>query len=148
MNKLKLTLLLLVGGVLVAAAGAAGAWWMLKPGKAPDAKAVKIDTHEYKYVTLDKVIVMLRTQSGEPMSHYLAVDLVFKTPEKSEKITKEHLPLLRSVAVNALSEYTLERAGQMSVQDFTKEINRAFSKSYEHSEKPFSEALIGKLIIE
>ena len=44
-----------------------------------------MDKQEYKYVTLDKVIVMLRNQAGEPMSHYLAVDLVFKTAVEKEK---------------------------------------------------------------
>lgn len=148
MSRLKLVVIFILAAVLLAAAGAAGAWWFLRPHETPAAKAVEVDTREYKYVTLDKVIVMLRGKSGEPMSHYLAVDLVFKTPEKSEKLIKEHLPLLRSVAVNALSEYTLERAAQMSVKELTREVNKAFAQSYAHGEKPFAEALISKLIIE
>lgn len=148
MKRLKFILVFCVAGLLLAGGGAAGAWWLLRSQDKSAPKAVEVDTREYKYVTLDKVIVMLRTRSGEPMSHYLAVDLVFKTPAKSEKHVKEHLPLLRSVAVNALSEYTLDRAGQMTVQEFTIEVNKAFARSYAHGEKPFTEALISKLIIE
>jgi flagellar FliL protein len=69
-----------------------------------------VDPIEYKYITLDKVIVMLRNGEGETGSHYLAVDLVFKTPPKTEKLTKEHLPLLRSVAVRSLSNQTRAQA--------------------------------------
>lgn len=149
MTRVKLILIAVLAAVLLLAAGGAAAWWMLR---APDAakKKVTIDTREYKYVSLDKVIVMLRGKAGEPMSHYLAVDLVFKTPVKSEKTTKEHLPMLRSVAVKVLSAYTLERAGQMTVDELATDINRAFTESYaaDHAEKPFAEAMVGKLIIE
>ncbi len=148
MSKTKLIVTLLLVAVVMLGAGGAGAWWLMRP-KDP-AKEVEVDTQEYRYVSLDKVIVMLRGKAGEPMSHYLAVDLVIKTPLKTEKTTKEHLPLLRSVAVKALSAYTLDRAAQMSVEEFAAEVNRAFSESYsaERAEKPFAEAMIGKLIIE
>lgn len=147
MSKLKLILIGLLAAVLLLVAGGATAWWLLRPR---DAAQEEVDTREYRYVSLDKVIVMLRGKTGEPMSHYLAVDLVFKTLVETEKTTKEHLPLLRSVAVKALSAYTLDRAGQMTVDEFATDINRAFSESYasERAEKPFVEAMIGKLIIE
>ncbi|MFA9440766.1 flagellar basal body-associated FliL family protein [Uliginosibacterium sp. sgz301328] len=148
----KLIVLVLCIGLAMAAAGAGGAWWLLRP-KAPEtktAKPVEMDHTEYKYINLEKVIVMLRGKEGEPMSHYLAVDLVFKTALKNEKMTREHLPLLRAVAVKALSGYTMDKAGQMTVEQFAQDINRAFSASYaaERTTKPFTEAMIGKLIIE
>ncbi|HSD40200.1 MAG TPA: flagellar basal body protein [Rhodocyclaceae bacterium] len=153
MSKLKLILVGVLISLLLLAAGGGAAWWFLRPRDAKQEQEqakVEIDKHEYKYVSLEKVIVMLRGKAGEPMSHYLAVDLVFKTPVEHEKITKEHLPLLRSLAVKALSTYPLERASLMTVEEFATDINRAFSQSYaaEHAEKPFAEAMIGKLIIE
>ncbi|KAF7599964.1 MAG: flagellar basal body protein [Candidatus Dactylopiibacterium carminicum] len=155
MNKLKLILLFLIAGVLLAGAGAGGAWWLLRArapavaGETP-APAVEKDKRNYKYVSLDKVIVMLRSDSGAPMSHYLAMDLVFKAEEKAEKHTKEHLPLLRSIAVKALSAYTLEEALNKSIDDLTVDVNRAFTEGYarDNAEQPFVEALISKLIIE
>ena len=153
MSKLKLVLAFVLVGLLTAVAGGGAAWWLFnKRAAAPQesAAAVQADTQEYKYISLEKVIVMLRGRDGEPMSHYLAVDLVFKTPLKQERVTKEHLPLLRSVVVKALSAYTIEKAGQMTVEQFADDINKAFTRSYVegHGEKPFSEAMIGKLIIE
>ena len=151
MSKLKLVLAFALVGLLFAGVGGGAAWWFIKrPASAPKADAPEIDTQEYRYLSLDKVIVMLRTAEGEPMSHYLAVDLVFKTPLKSERVAKEQMPLLRSIVVRALSAYTLDKASQMSVEQFAGDINRAFAKSYaeNHGEKPFTEAMIGKLIIE
>lgn len=158
--KSKNTLLLLVLAlvlILVAALAGGGVWWWqqrqaaahaAQPAQA--ASAPKADGQAYKYVTLDKVIVMLRGTEGQPVSHYLAVDLVFKTRVDQEKTVKEHLPLLRSVAVRSLSAYTMDKAGMMSIDQFAADINGAFSESYqrEQREKPFAEAMIGKLIIE
>ncbi|HAT30990.1 MAG TPA: flagellar basal body protein, partial [Janthinobacterium sp.] len=103
-----------------------------------------------KYLTLEKVIVMLRRKPGDADSHYLSTDLVIATTEEQERQAKEHLPLLRSIAVKALSNYPLEQAQAMTVEQFAEQINRAFDASYaqEKRDKPFSEVMIGKLIIE
>lgn len=124
-----------------------------QPAAAHKAAAVeqpKPDANSYKYINLDKVIVMLRGKAGEPVSHYLAMDLVIKTREEQERAVKDHLPLLRSVAVRSLSNYTIDKAGVMSIDQFTADINKAFNESYkrEQREKPFAEAMISKLIIE
>lgn len=153
----KQIIVLALAGLAMASAGGAGAWWWLGKSKPPaeDAAAVAkparaFDKQEYKYISLDKVIVMLRGQAGEPLSHYLAVDLVFKAKVEKERVVKEHLPLLRSVAVMALSSYPLEKASGMTVEQLAADINAAYEASYERDnhEKPFVEALIGKLIIE
>jgi len=156
----------------LAAAGAAGAvWWKLGGGHAADAKADKADKGvanakgvqadkavptevkpgpDYKYVMLDKVLVMLRGRSGEAVAHYMAIDIVFKSLPDQEKRAKEHLPLLRTVAVKALSNYSLEAAQSLGVGQVAEALNQAFKDSYaaEGHEPPFAEALIGKLIIE
>jgi flagellar FliL protein len=140
-------------GLLLAGAGAGGAaaWYLLRPQLARAATAEPTtDTRNFKYVSLDKVIVMLRDHAGQPLDHYLAVDLVFKTSEEDEKVIKEHLPLLRSVAVKALSAYPMDQARQMNIDQFAEALNKAFNASYAHDRhpKPFEEAMIGKLIIE
>jgi flagellar FliL protein len=171
-SKIKIVAALLAVAVFMAAAGAAAAWYGLRaraPGvagaapaaSAPPAQAaaasqaaavaaVVVDTGPQKYVTLEKVIVMLRREPGETVTHYLAADLVFRTPEDKERIARDHLPMLRSIAVKTLSTLSVDKAGTMSIDQYATEINRAFSESYarEHREKPFSEAMIGKLIIE
>lgn len=153
MKKIKLIVAFLLVGGITAAGGGAVAWWSLKDKTATpaSAKTKKIDPKIiHKYVTLEKVVVMLHRDPGDRDSHYLAADLVFKTTEGKEKITREHLPLLRSIAVRALSVLSLEKTETMTVDQFAAEIDRALSASYarDQREKPFSEVMIGKLIIE
>ncbi|MBS0348465.1 MAG: flagellar basal body-associated FliL family protein [Proteobacteria bacterium] len=150
MSKLTRTLLLAGALLLTAGISAGAAWWTLRPQDKGAEATAAVDPQEYRYINLEKVIVMLRGGAGEPMSHYLAMDLVFKTPLKSEKSAKEHLPLLRSVAVMELSRYTHEKASTMTLEEFAANINRAFNDRYarEHGEKPFVEAMVSKLIIE
>lgn len=160
MKNMKLIVVVALVAVL-AAAGAGGAvWWKFgrshaagaeaKDGAAKDEKAEAKPGPEYKYVSLEKVLVMLRGRSGESIAHYMALDIVFKSLPEQEKRAKEHLPLLRTVAVKALSDYTLEAAQALTVAEVAAVLNKAYKESYaaEHHEPPFAEALIGKLIIE
>src|SRR6218665_677109 len=161
MKNLKLIAVVGLVAVLAAAATGGAVWWMLghknpaatahaATGEAEPAKPSGKPGPEYKYVTLDKVLIMLRGRSGEAVSHYMAIDVVFKSAPEQEKRTKEHLPLLRTIAVKALSTYTVDAAQAMSVADFADELNKAYKQNYasEQREPPFAEALIGKLIIE
>jgi flagellar FliL protein len=158
-NKLKM--ILGVSAVaLVSAALAGAAVWRYAPSLAPAATATasaakapatsKADKEPARYVTLDKVIVMLRRGPNEAQSHYLSADLVLATTAEHEKKTKEHLPLLRSIAVGALSRYQMSTASAMTVQQYADELNRTFDASYAkaNGQKPFTEVMIGKLIIE
>jgi flagellar FliL protein len=143
-------------GVAVLAAGAAGgAMWYMAPaqsGKAATEEAPKKapEKKPTKYVTLDKVIVMLRRAPNEAAAHYLSVDLVLATSAEQEKEAKEHLPLLRSIVVSSLSTHTLAEANAMTVDQYAALLNQTFNANYEkeNHEKPFSEVMIGKLIIE
>lgn len=138
----------IVAGVLVLGGAGGGALWFMKSGAPATPKVEPKKPH--KYLTLDKVIVMLRRAPGETETHYLSADLVVTTTEDKEKLTKEHLPLLRSIAVKALSSYQMEAAANMTVDELAKKINTAFDENYEEEkmDKPFSEVMIGKLIIE
>ncbi|MBM3114712.1 flagellar basal body protein [Jeongeupia naejangsanensis] len=147
--KMKRRILVAALALTVVAGGAGAAWYYTqRPGGKP--APVQPEAVDYKYVSLEKVIVMLRDGSGSSVPHYLAMDLVFKTSGKQEKITKEHLPLLRSVALKALADYPVEKANRMSIDQFAVALNQAFTAAYarDHAEKPFAEAMIGKLIIE
>lgn len=156
MSKIKIAIIATAFGLLMAGTAGGAVWWAMKPAKSANA-AADAETHEapkpgpdYRYVTLDKVLIMLRNQHGEAVTHYMAIDLVFKALPENEKRTKEHLPLLRTVAVKALSSYTVETATSMTVDQYAAELNKAYGEAYaaEHREAPFAEALIGKLIIE
>lgn len=157
MKNLKLILIVALVGLLAAAGAGAAVWWSMahkapspdKSGKAVTEAPAK-PAPDYKYVTLDKVLIMLRGRAGETVSHYMAIDVVFKALPEQEKRAKEHLPLLRTIAVKALSEYTVETAQGMTVAQFADELNKAYQANYatEQREPPFAEALIGKLIIE
>ncbi len=150
MNKKKIALLVAAVSLLLAGSTGAAVWWALKPKADPEVEAAAKPGPDYRYVTLDKVLIMLRNQRGEAVTHYMAIDLVFKALPEQEKRTKDHLALLRTVAVKALSSYTVETATSMTVEQFAAELNKAYGDAYaaEHREAPFAEALIGKLIIE
>ena len=154
----KMVAALLAVAVLAVGLGVGATWWFMKGGSplasaeaAPVAEEVlEVDERIYKYVSLEKVIVMLRGVEGEPAPHYLALDLVFKTPEEAEKITREHLPLLRSVAVKELSTLTMDHAGKMTVEELTAAMNKAFDARYtkDRAKRPFVDVMVGKLIVE
>ena len=150
-----------VGAIAVlSAAAAGGAMWWMKPQAAEAAGAAPVEAaapkkkeksdKPVKYVTLDKVIVMLRREPNEAQAHYLSTDLVLATNEEGEKQTKEHLPLLRAVAVRALSAHSLAEARGMTVEQYAEQLNKTFDANYasEERDKPFDEVMIGKLIIE
>jgi flagellar FliL protein len=155
MSKMKM-IIAIAGAVIVSAAGAGGAvwWFMPKPAAAAGAKKAESEKAKeakpVKYVTLDKVIVMLRRGPEDSDTHYLSTDLVLSTEAAKEKETKENLPLLRSLAVRTLSAYTMKEAAGMSVEQYAEELNKSFDANYEHehTEKPFVQVMIGKLIIE
>jgi flagellar FliL protein len=146
----------IAGAVIVSAAGAGGAvwWFMPKPAVAAGPRKAEADKPRegkpLKYVTLDKVIVMLRRGPDENDTHYLSTDLVLSTEASKEKETKENLPLLRSLAVRTLSAYTMKEASGMTVEQYADQLNKSFDANYdhEHTEKPFVQVMIGKLIIE
>lgn len=150
------TIIAIAGAVIISAAGAGGAVWWFMPKPAVAANAEKKHAEKpkegkpVKYVTLDKVIVMLRRGPNEAESHYLSTDLVLATEPDKEKETKENLPLLRSLAVRTLSSFTMAEASTMTVEKYAEQLNRSFNADYErtHTEKPFAEVMIGKLIIE
>lgn len=158
----KLKMILGVVAIVLVSAGAAGGamWWMKSQEAASGAPGAPLAAHAetkkeksgkpVKYVTLDKVIVMLKRGPNETTTHYLSTDLVLATDEEGEKPTKEHLPLLRAVAVRALSSYTLAEASAMSVEQVAAQLNKTFNANYasEEREKPFGEVMIGKLIVE
>jgi flagellar FliL protein len=155
MSKAKLIAAFL-GVALLAAGAAGGAMWYLAPAqqqaagtKAEEPKK-ELEKKPTKYVTLDKVIVMLRRAPNEAAAHYLSVDLVLATTAEQEKEAKEHLPLLRSIVVSSLSAHTLAEANAMTVDQYAALLNKTFNASYEkeNHQMPFSEVMIGKLIIE
>ncbi|WP_024303381.1 flagellar basal body-associated protein FliL [Pseudogulbenkiania sp. MAI-1] len=158
MNK-KTIVVVILAMLLAVALGAGGVyWWLGQQNKVATAaehgdaeKAEKADKGEpSRYVSLDKVIVMLRKEGDDSEMHYMAVDLVFRTAEPHEKELKEQLPFLKTVAVRALSQLVLARASAMSIDDYQQLLAKAYRASYtaERGARPFTEVMVGKLIIE
>ena len=146
----KLWISLAAGAFVLLGAGSGFAAWHFMGNKPATAQAASVDTREYRYVSLDKVIVMLRAREGGPLSNYMAVDLVFKTPVKAESSVKQQLPRLRSLAVASLSELTLERASMLSIPELTDFLQKAYGEGFsrESREAPFAEVMVGRLVIE
>jgi len=158
MKNMKLVIIMAAVAVFGAAI-AGGAVWYLSKGPADPAAAAaakkkseekEAAAHPHRYLTVDKVIIMLRREPGDNQSHYMSADLVITTDDAKEKEAKEHLPLLRSIAVRTLSSLPLAQAQSMSIDQYAEALNKAFDADYaaEKREKPFSEVMIGKLIIE
>ena len=148
-KKLPLIIALVISSMAIAGGGV---WWYLNQDQAmfAEKKEPVVDLKKYKYVSVDKVIVMLRSEKEGAMKHYLSTDLVFKLPVEQEKTLKEQIPLLRSIAVRALSSYSFEKMGAITIDQLTADMNSAYNLTYEKNpkDKPFLEVLIGKLIVE
>lgn len=160
----KKLIIIILGVALVCGGGAGAAVWFLAPKadaaeghhdeeKKPKKKKKKEDEEEagpVKYLTVDKVIVMLRRSPNQAVPHYLSADLVVAAPLKKEKEAKEELPLLRSVAVRTLSALPMDKAQVMTIDEYAEVLNKAFEEQYEKDEReqPFKEVMIGKLIVE
>jgi flagellar FliL protein len=165
MKNMKMIIALVLVAVVGAAVAGGAVWYMAKgnddtaaaPGKdvkktakKEEKKERKSDGEPPKYLTVDKVVIMLKRQPTDTVTHYMSADLVVTTDAKREKETKENLPLLRSVAVRTLSNLPMATAQLMTIDQFAAQLNKAFDDAYEHEgrEKPFSEVMIGKLIVE
>ncbi|OHX11456.1 hypothetical protein BI347_17445 [Chromobacterium sphagni] len=135
-----------VVAALVGGAGAGGWWYYQQPGHAAPAKPKPVD---YRFVSLDKIIVMLKSDAGGDAS-YMAVDLVFRSGPDGEAKVKEQLPLLKSVAVRALSQLSRERANALGIDDYQRLLDKSYRAAFarEGCEQPFSEVMVSKLIIE
>ena len=164
MKNMKVIIAVVLAVVVGAAVAGGAVWYMSKGGEetaadGKDAKkkpAKKEEKKEKKpgeppkYLTVDKVVVMLKHQPDETVTHYLSADLVVSTDAKREKETKENLPMLRSVAVKTLSGLPMASARVMTIDQFAAELNKAFDHEFDEQgrEKPFDEVMIGKLIVE
>jgi len=158
MKNMKLVIIMAAVAVFGAAIAGGAVWYLSKGPSDPAAAAAakkkneekEAAAHPHKYLTVDKVIIMLRREPGDNQSHYMSADLVITTDDAKEKEAKEHLPLLRSIAVRTLSSLPLAQAQSMSIDQYAEALNKAFDADYaaEKREKPFSEVMIGKLIIE
>jgi flagellar FliL protein len=151
--KASTVIIIVLGTVVVLGGAGGGAWFMLRAKdakKADEPKPVEVDKREYKYISLDKVVVMLKPAAGDTDAHYVAIDIEFKALAESAEAVKEQLPLLRSSAVKLFSGVTAEEAKSASIDATTDKLNKAFAASYaaEHTTEPFTEAMIGKFIVE
>jgi flagellar FliL protein len=159
MKNMKLVLILVAVAVIGATIAGGAVWYLSRnaaanPAAAAEAKQKAEEkaaaAHPHKYLTVDKVIIMLRREAGDNQTHYMSADLVVTTDDENEKEAKEHLPLLRSIAVKTLSSLPLAQAQAMTIDQYAAALNKAFDADYaaEKRAKPFTEVMIGKLIIE
>lgn len=148
MFKNKVAVFIVLGLILAAGVGGAVAYYFKQDSTPKVAKPVLV---EYKFATVDKIIVMLRNDDGSSLStHYIAMDLVFRTSKEKEADIKNHLPFLKSTAVRVLSHLDLNKANKMTIEDYHTLLNKEFATAYVSvgSEKPFSDVMVSKLIVE
>lgn len=150
-------LILLVGGVvLLSATVGLGSRWVgdrfgfpVGAGATTPAASVT-EPRDFRYVSLEKILVMLRGSEGGAPDHYLLLDQVFKVPVKDERMLRDHLPRLRSVAVRALSTYTMADAGRLGIDELNGVLGKAYRDDYAASNEapPFTDTMIGKFVLE
>jgi flagellar protein FliL len=142
---------LFVGGMTTAWMVGAGPFAKHHPAAAKLAHQiddVPMATADSRFVTLDKVIVMLNEPEAM-RSRYLALDLVFQTNVKNEKQVKDQLPLLRSTTYRALSPYNIAEIRGMDVDQLTTVLEGAYAKVYGGAgAMPFSSVQVGKQMLE
>src|SRR5690606_10290118 len=70
MSKIRNVLVGVIAGALLAGGGAAAAWWSLRASQGDEATLLReqAQRHPPRYVSLEKVIVMLRREPGDPRS--------------------------------------------------------------------------------
>lgn len=150
MNKKNATVVGLALVVCIAIAG--GAWWWVQQqtpgGQIP--KAPTLDAQQPSYVSLDKVLVMLREPSLPNTNRYLSLDLVFRTDKPHEKAVKANLPMLKGVALRRLSKLELAQAQAMSIEEWTEMLNREMLAAYEGNLalRGFDQVMVSRLILE
>lgn len=154
MKNMKMIIAFVVVAVIGAGVAGGAVWYLSRGASAGTAEAKKAERHDDgkppKYLTVEKVIIMLKRSPGDTATHYISADLVITTSEEKEKVAKEQLPMLRSVAVRTLSALPLATAQNMTIDQYAAELNKAYDETYAHDkrDKPFSEVMIGKLILE
>jgi len=140
-----------IGGAVLALGGAGAA--MLATGvpfgRAVAPKAVASDIETARYVSLDKLIVMLKGD-GTVRPRYMSVDLVFTaSSESAEKRVRDRLPLLRALSYRALSQYTAAEIVQMRPDDMSARLKDAFSTAFGNEEsRPFADVLVVKVMVD
>lgn len=115
----------------------------LKPGQLPiDAKA--------RYVSLDKLIVMLRGSEGSARPRYLVMDLVFSAADaKHEKQVRDQLPVLRATAYRTLAAHTPADVQRMGPTEFAALLRAEYESAYGAVDRvPFDQVLVTKVMMD
>lgn len=146
------------GTVLLTALAAGGIWsYQNEAANPPRAAAPPASADTHKYISVDRIVVMLRMPSDAGFvppyveeTHYAVLDLVLKTTPAQEAMARAHIPLLRSIAVRVAARYTLEDVRRKNLSEISASLNRAFISSYKgrHVEMPFEKAMISRLLVE
>lgn len=155
--KKSLVLVLVLAGVLVLAAAAGGAWYKgwgpfaahAEQAGAPAARPVAPVPSE-RYVTLEKLVVMTRSDGAGGRPRYLAMDLVFAVADKdAASRTTAQLPLLRSVALRTLSARSADELRRMQVDQIAALLDEQYVQAYGDPERmPFSQVMVARMMVE
>jgi flagellar FliL protein len=120
------------------------------PGAAAAPKAAPAAMIRPRYVTLERLIVMLRDRAPAAHPHYLSLDLVFGAADaKQEKRLREQLPMLRALAYRTLAGYDAGQVRQMPVDALAAKLKAGYVLTYGTAEAlPFADVLISKMMVD
>lgn len=139
--------------VLFCAGVAGGAWWWIQQqtvSTEPTKPMPALDAGAPSYVTLDKIVVMLRPSAERMHNTYLSLDLVFRTDKAHEKSVKGDLPMLKGVAVRTLSQLAVDDAKAMTIDEWTGLLSQDLLAAYaaQQNLRAFDQVMVSRLIIE
>lgn len=143
---------IVVALVAVLVLGAGGAWWWTQQqpaASAAPARGPQLDLRQASYVTLDKVVVMLKSEPGA-RNTYMSMDLVLRTDKAHEKALKAELPMLKGVAVRTVSEISPAEGKTMGIEAWTKLMSKDLVAAYDARPEArlFDEVMVSRLIME
>lgn len=138
----------LLGAVLLGG-GLAIALYLRAPAAPPQAVQTHSPPKDARYVTLDKMVVMLKEPTGTRI-RYAAIDLAFEVSgEAAEKKVRAQLPLLRSIVHETVTRKSADDMRALGHAELAGLLEKACIAGYGGSvEPPFERALLTRLVIE
>ncbi|CAJ0819431.1 MULTISPECIES: flagellar basal body-associated FliL family protein [Ralstonia] len=105
---------------------------------------------EARYVSLEKLVVMLRNDGPGARPRHLVMDLVFVAANaKQEKAVREQLPILRATAFRAFAEHTPDEVVRMHPDDFEAALDKEYAAAYGRTNRmPFEQVLVTKAMMD
>jgi flagellar FliL protein len=144
---------------LVIAGGAGGAvlfqkFMGFRDDPSQEAKVIK-SSKAFNYVELDKIMVSLPTTAAQeglapPPHRICSLNMAFEIERKNKDKFRDVTPLIRSIAVQALSTHSYSEIRSMPLEQLQNDVSANMLKiaASRHLDRPFNSAIVTQLLCE